>query len=73
MQSRSSSDARGAPALTQMTGKVNAEIMHIVFSAMDEARFATAHEIQAECIEAGCRDDAAIMPKTIFVIENGHV
>ena len=50
-----------------------AEVADVVLRAMDEARFAPAHEVEAQHVQARCVDDSAVVAQASFAIEHRHV
>src|SRR6186713_3382401 len=54
---------------TQIRHKMRAELAHVVLGAVDEARLAPAHEVEAERIEPGRIHDAAFVPQVALAIE----
>src|SRR5690349_20423951 len=56
----------------KIADEVLADVAHVVFRAMDEARFAPTHEIEAERVHAGRVDDAAVVSETTLAIEYRH-
>src|SRR6185295_18876476 len=49
------------------------ELVHVVFGAMNEARLAPAHEVEAERVEPGRGHDAAVVPQATLAIEHWRV
>ena len=50
-----------------------AELADVVRGAVDEARLASAHEVEAEHIEARCVDDSAIVAQAPLAIKHRQV
>src|SRR5262245_66304177 len=61
------------PALLEVRHKVRGDVADVVFRAMNEARFAAAHEVEPERIETGYVDDAALVTQTTFPIQRRYV
>src|SRR4051812_1591020 len=56
----------------QIRNKVGAELAYVIFGTMNEARFAPAHEVEAQRVETGRVDDAPVMPQVAFTVERGY-
>src|SRR5678815_3019536 len=50
-----------------------AKLADVVLRAMDEARLASAHEVEAEHIKARCVDDSAVVAQAPLAIKHRHV
>ena len=57
----------------QERGEMFAEVAGVVFGAMDEARFAPAHEVETQHVQAWRVDDAAVVTQASLAIEHGHL
>ena len=49
------------------------QIAHVIFGAMHEARFSSAHEVESERVKARDGDNSAIVAQKAFMVEDRYL